>query len=87
MCSHRPGEINLRRLKDQGGEFMDAEGSGEMILCRLKDQGCETIQDLLEQDSFLSCHEALIETHVITHVITLAYGEISEYDKDTWFCT
>lgn len=45
------------------------------------------MQDLLEQDSFLSCHEALIETHVITHVITLAYGETSEYGKDTWLCT
>lgn len=50
-------------------------------MCRLKDQGCETMQDLLEQDSFLCCHEALIETHVIT----LAYGETSEYGKDTWF--
>lgn len=31
----RPGEISLHRLKDQGGEFMDAEGSGEVIPCRL----------------------------------------------------
>lgn len=29
--AERPGEINLRRLKDRGGEFMDTEGSGEVI--------------------------------------------------------
>lgn len=29
--AERPGKINLRRLKDQGGEFMDTEGSGEVI--------------------------------------------------------
>lgn len=29
--AERPGEINLCRLKDQGGEFMDTEGSGEVI--------------------------------------------------------